>query len=140
MFVEDLSAKHSTADSVVRTLFGLTAAECRVANALLAGDHPKRIAENFAVSENTIRTQIKALYEKTGTWRMAAGCCPVATHRERGSGGMCENHSDASVGIPLSTIAGASGPAGHFVQATGTLQIQVAGCRARPQRTAEAVR
>ena len=71
VFVDDLSSKRSTDDELLGTLYGLSPAECRVARALLTGDQPKLIADRFGVSENTIRTQIKAVYAKTGTRRMA---------------------------------------------------------------------
>jgi len=72
VFVEDPTSKRSTDNRFLHVLFGLTPAERRVAQALLAGDQPKHIAEKFALSENTIRTQIKALYAKTGTRGIAA--------------------------------------------------------------------
>lgn len=72
IFLSDPACKRSADDRFLRALFGVTLAECRVARALLAGDQPKRIAEKFGLSENTVRTQIKALYAKTGTRGMAA--------------------------------------------------------------------
>jgi DNA-binding CsgD family transcriptional regulator len=53
-------------------LFRLTPAECRVAGALLAGESPKAIADRFAITENTVRTQIRSLYDKTNTRGIAA--------------------------------------------------------------------
>lgn len=67
VFVEDPTAKLPSEDRLFIAVFGLTPAECRVAKALLAGEPPKTIADRFAVSENTVRTQIKALYAKTDT-------------------------------------------------------------------------
>jgi DNA-binding NarL/FixJ family response regulator len=72
VLLEDTAQQHLGGQRLFVTLFGFTPAECRVAEALLGGEHPKAIAERSAVSENTIRTHIKALYEKTNTRRMAA--------------------------------------------------------------------
>jgi DNA-binding NarL/FixJ family response regulator len=72
VLLEDPAQKHLAGERLFVTLFGFTSAERRVAKALLEGEHPKAIAERFDVSENTIRTHIKALYEKTNTRRMGA--------------------------------------------------------------------
>jgi DNA-binding NarL/FixJ family response regulator len=72
VLIEDPAQKHPAAERLFVTLFGFTSAECRVAEALLGGSYPKEIAERFVVSENTIRTHIKTLYEKTNTRRLAA--------------------------------------------------------------------
>ncbi|HKU86935.1 MAG TPA: helix-turn-helix transcriptional regulator [Casimicrobiaceae bacterium] len=72
VFVDDAASSRSADDHILQGLFGLTPAECRLARALVNGDPPKRIADRFALSENTIRTQIKALYAKTGTRGLAS--------------------------------------------------------------------
>lgn len=64
---DPFSKREATREALLLQLFGLTPAECRVALALLAGMKPKAIAQSHAVSENTVRTQIRCLYEKTGT-------------------------------------------------------------------------
>jgi DNA-binding CsgD family transcriptional regulator len=72
VLIEDPAQKRSSAERLFITIFRFTRAECRVAEALLAGEPPKTIANRFADSENTVRTQIRALYDKTGTRGMAA--------------------------------------------------------------------
>jgi len=52
-------------------LFRLTAAEARVAMALLDGSNAEEIADNLRVGRETVRTQIKAIYSKTGVRRQA---------------------------------------------------------------------
>jgi len=51
--------------------FALTAAEVRVALALLGGATPKRAAQKFDVSVNTIRSQMANIFGKTGTANQA---------------------------------------------------------------------
>jgi len=53
----------------LRRLYGLTTAESRLAAALARGDAPKKAAQRFQVSENTIRTQLKSVLAKTGVRR-----------------------------------------------------------------------
>lgn len=64
---DPFSKREATREALLLQLFALTPAECRVALALLAGMKPKVIARSHVVSENTVRTQIRCLYEKTGT-------------------------------------------------------------------------
>ena len=71
VLVEDGAPTRRSGSRLLQALFGFSGTECCVAEALLAGAAPKAIAERFSVSENTVRTQIKALYAKTGTRRMA---------------------------------------------------------------------
>lgn len=72
VFVEDPADKQPVRGALFEALFGLTPAECQVACALAAGEKPKGIAWHLSVSENTIRSHIKALYSKTGTRGIAA--------------------------------------------------------------------
>ncbi|HSW15951.1 MAG TPA: helix-turn-helix transcriptional regulator [Ramlibacter sp.] len=51
--------------------FGLTPAELRVAQSLAAGLDVKSIARRYAISVNTVRTQVQAALEKTRTGRQA---------------------------------------------------------------------
>jgi DNA-binding CsgD family transcriptional regulator len=55
---------------VVRALYDLTPAETEVAILLAQGFAPAQIAERRAVSIETVRNQIKALLQKTGTRRL----------------------------------------------------------------------
>lgn len=52
-------------------LYNLTQAELRVASALLAGNSPEEYAVEFGVKLNTVRTQLKSLFSKTGTRRQS---------------------------------------------------------------------
>ena len=52
---------------LLRRLYGLTPAEARVALAMLDGGSLVALRDRFAVSENTLRTQIQRVYGKTGT-------------------------------------------------------------------------
>ena len=72
LFIDDLTARESGDDRLLTAVFGLTRAEVRVARALLAGARPKAIAQQLAVSEETIRTQLKAVYAKTETRGIAS--------------------------------------------------------------------
>jgi DNA-binding CsgD family transcriptional regulator/PAS domain-containing protein len=51
--------------------FGLSAAQTRVAQLLLAGKSPKEMAAELKVSVATIRTHLSHMYEKTGTHRQS---------------------------------------------------------------------
>lgn len=53
-------------------LFGLTAAEARVARCLLAGLSPDEAADELAVRIATVRTQIRAVLAKTGSRNQVA--------------------------------------------------------------------
>lgn len=52
-------------------LFGLTRAEARLAEALLEGHDPGDCANRFGVSRATVRSQLAALFDKTGRRRQA---------------------------------------------------------------------
>jgi len=52
-------------------LYRLTPAETRLAAALLKGDSPEEYAEAMGVRISTVRSQLRALFNKTGTRRQA---------------------------------------------------------------------
>jgi DNA-binding CsgD family transcriptional regulator len=56
---------------VVATAFDLTPGEARVAVAAADGLSPESIASRHAVSIHTVRTQLRAVFAKTGTSRQA---------------------------------------------------------------------
>lgn len=56
---------------LLRSLFGLTAAETRVAWLVADGLTPAEVAERLQISLTTVRTQLKAVYFKTGVRRQA---------------------------------------------------------------------
>lgn len=53
----------------LKTLFGLSKAEVRLAMGLVQGIPLEDIADNHNVSKNTVRVQLQSLYRKTGTSR-----------------------------------------------------------------------
>jgi DNA-binding CsgD family transcriptional regulator/PAS domain-containing protein len=55
--------------TLLMTLFELTQAEARVALRISAGDNIPEAAVALAISENTVKTQLAAIYAKTGTSR-----------------------------------------------------------------------
>jgi DNA-binding CsgD family transcriptional regulator len=52
--------------AIVQSLFDLTPAEARVARDLAEGKTVANIAETSGASQNTIRTQVRGVLEKTG--------------------------------------------------------------------------
>lgn len=53
------------------SLYNLTAAEARLVSLLVRDKNLEYIAEQFGTSKHTIRSQLKSVYEKTGTHRQA---------------------------------------------------------------------
>lgn len=51
----------------LRQSFGLSKAEAAVAQAMLGGSNPDECAADLGVSIATVRTQLRAIYEKTQT-------------------------------------------------------------------------
>ena len=56
---------------MLRSLFGLTPAEARVAVRLQRGETPSEVADALGLSRETIRRQLKAVFAKTNTRRQA---------------------------------------------------------------------
>ena len=71
MFISDTGARLSLDAALLHRLFGITPAECRLAEALLEGSGLTTMAERLGVSGNTAHTHLKRLFEKTGTHRQA---------------------------------------------------------------------
>ena len=67
------SLTHASAPPVelLQSLFDLTAAEARVARGLAAGATIDELAATAKVSRNTVRSQLRAIMEKTGCHRQA---------------------------------------------------------------------
>jgi DNA-binding CsgD family transcriptional regulator len=55
----------------LKTLFDLTAAECRLAQHLARGDSIEEIAQKLSIKMATARTQLAAIFSKTGARRQA---------------------------------------------------------------------
>jgi DNA-binding CsgD family transcriptional regulator len=56
---------------ILNQVFGLTRTEARIASYLLCGQTMQEVAENTGVSVGTVRSQTKAIFEKTQTHRQA---------------------------------------------------------------------
>ena len=68
-FVTDPSRTPRPTQDILRARFGLTPAECRVALLLSDGHAPRKIANMIGVADNTVRSQIKSIFSKTGVRR-----------------------------------------------------------------------
>jgi DNA-binding CsgD family transcriptional regulator/PAS domain-containing protein len=71
-FVIDPTRQQRPTHNILRGLFGLTPAECRVALLLGDGHAPKVIAGMVGVSVETVRSQIKSIFAKTNVKRQSA--------------------------------------------------------------------
>jgi DNA-binding CsgD family transcriptional regulator len=69
LFISDPEQKAAAPSEILQVLFGLTSAEARLAIALLDGRSLSEAAECHNVSLETVRSQIKSLFQKTGTRR-----------------------------------------------------------------------
>jgi DNA-binding CsgD family transcriptional regulator len=67
----DLAREVKAPDALLRQVFGLTAAEARVALALFEGANPRDIAVRLGVSFNTVRNQMTRIFEKTQTHKQS---------------------------------------------------------------------
>ncbi len=71
LLLTDLEARPEPSASVLGRLFGLTAAEARLAARLAAGHSLAETAEAFGISRHTARNQLKAIAAKTGVRRQS---------------------------------------------------------------------
>jgi DNA-binding CsgD family transcriptional regulator len=69
--VSPITAPEAPDATLIRGLFDLTASEARVARGITRGLTIDEIATQYGVDRETIRTQIKAVFDKTGTRRQA---------------------------------------------------------------------
>jgi DNA-binding CsgD family transcriptional regulator len=69
IFVTDPESRIEPPVKVFGRLFGLTPAEARLAGALMQGNSLTEAAEEFHLSRNTVRSQLRRILEKTGTAR-----------------------------------------------------------------------
>lgn len=70
-FVNDPIRRQRPAEELLRALYRLTPAECRVALLMVDGNIPKKIAEMVGVSVETVRSQIKSIFAKAGVNRQS---------------------------------------------------------------------
>jgi len=71
MLVTDPETTSTRPEAMIRQLFGLSAAETRVAQRLMMGDSPEQAAAILNVKIATARWHLASLYRKTGTSRQA---------------------------------------------------------------------
>jgi len=71
MVVVPIGAPKDAQASILEGLFDLTPGEARVARALAAGLELDAAAATFGVSSATVRSQLKAIFAKTGTRRQS---------------------------------------------------------------------
>ena len=71
IFVTDPARFPVPSSGHVQHVFGLTAAETRVAMAMLDGKTVEMLADELCISRNTARTHLQRLFAKTGTTRQA---------------------------------------------------------------------
>ncbi len=71
LVISDLDQKSTPPSAVLAQTFRLSPAEARLASLVATGVSVAQAAEQFGVSLDTIRTQMKAIYAKTGTRRQS---------------------------------------------------------------------
>ncbi len=64
-----LRLPHAPGAAILQRLFGLSAAEARVANAIAGRKTVTEIAQDFGISRETVRSQLKTALAKTGVKR-----------------------------------------------------------------------
>jgi DNA-binding CsgD family transcriptional regulator len=69
IFVSDPESRIEPPDQLLGRLFGLTPAEGRLAGALMQGSSLKEAAGEFRLSHNTVRSQLRSIFDKTATTR-----------------------------------------------------------------------
>lgn len=69
LFIGTSETQHNFSLEMIGQLYGLTYAEARLVAALANGQTLEKIREKFKVSKNTIRTQLKSCFQKTGVNR-----------------------------------------------------------------------
>jgi DNA-binding CsgD family transcriptional regulator len=71
LIFSDVDKKSPPPSAVLTQIFRLSPAEARLASLIATGVSVAQAAEQFGVSLDTIRTQMKAIYAKTGTRRQS---------------------------------------------------------------------
>lgn len=71
LVILDMAQRPSPPSALLVCAFGLTAAEARLAIALCHGCRVEEAAREFSLSRNTVRTQLRRVFAKTGTGRQA---------------------------------------------------------------------
>jgi DNA-binding CsgD family transcriptional regulator len=71
VFVSDPERSLQTTPELIRQVYGLTEAESRLASLLVGGRTVAEAAEELEISRHTARTQLKAVFQKTGAGRQS---------------------------------------------------------------------
>ncbi|MGU4703690.1 helix-turn-helix transcriptional regulator, partial [Burkholderia cepacia] len=71
IFIRDAERKSQASHEIVRKLFDLTPAETALALALVNGQTLEEAADELAISKNTARSHLRAIFSKTGVTRQA---------------------------------------------------------------------
>ncbi len=79
VFIHDEACRVKLCWRTLRDLYGFTPAECRLMEELAAGHSLKEIAGQRQVSPNTLRSQLKSLFRKTGESRQARLVARIVT-------------------------------------------------------------
>ena len=69
LFLTPLTPQNSPAPEMLQALFDLTPAEARITSLLIDGNSVDDISRTNSVSLNTVRTQLKSVFQKTGVDR-----------------------------------------------------------------------
>lgn len=80
----DLEAKVSLIEADLVRTFHLTSAEARLVNCLLGGESIEVAAKGLNISYETSRTQLKTIFQKTGTHRQAELITLLARFKRQG--------------------------------------------------------
>lgn len=68
---QDVIGRSSDVERILRSAFGLTQAEARIAISVMNGEDLETIARARGVTVATIRSQLKSIFAKTRTHRQA---------------------------------------------------------------------
>jgi DNA-binding CsgD family transcriptional regulator len=71
LILVDPEMDDTVSSASLRSAFGFTAAESRLANRLALGESLNDICDEFQISKETGRTQVKTIFKKTGVHRQA---------------------------------------------------------------------
>lgn len=71
LVISDLTEAKAGTEATLRSIFGLTPAEARLAAALSRGKSLGQAAHDFGVGSVTMRSHLKSIFAKTGTGRQA---------------------------------------------------------------------
>jgi DNA-binding CsgD family transcriptional regulator/PAS domain-containing protein len=71
VFISDSDRTPAAVTEILQSAFGLTSAEAKLAERLIAGSSLAEAAELHGVSINTVRTQLQSLFSKTNTSRQS---------------------------------------------------------------------